>query len=769
MERPFQAYEGGDPYVFVCYAHDDKALVYPEITRLKEAGFNIWYDEGIKPGSEWSDTLANHIKGCAAFLYFVTPRSVVSEYCRREVSYALEQPCGVLAVHLEPTELPSGLQLTLSNRQAILKHDEPPTVYAAKLASAIHDAEHHDVEEPGTSTLVLGDWTLDVATQRLMRGENSHELDPKALSVLLHLIDGAPKVVNRQALIERTWPDSMGDENMLDHAISQLRRALGDDAEHPQYIETLPNRGYRLIANLEPPALVAVGLRDGVPVRIARRDVPSPRRWWIATVAVAVIVIVIVVSVAIGYDRTPVVRGPDLSIAVLPLSEIGDDPETTTLATAMTEELRTAITSYSDLQSISAPDVASPRDVADASYVVGGNVQRLGERVRLRVSLTRTTNAEAVWSETFDRRWAEVRADPAEIARTAGRFVRMQLYTDQGCEQVRRLTRIEEAVTALCAAIAESTRLGQVGDGDSRVVLSNARQAAALDPNIPLSYGLIASSYLDLAVMGRMDWQDATRKAQAALDVGRASVPNDPGLLEVQARVQQLALNYAAAQATYERLLTDALHANTASIHVNLAALEMARGNVAAALDHYRRAQRIVDFLGPWYEAYAGALLADSQHRAAIEIADAGLPLLETGTGRYFLWVIKGLALTALGEAEDAEGAFEQAIAAVDPTWKAAAAVPLALLGRTDEARVLLARQQATKNPPVLHIVHGYAALNSPQAFEWIHEAIDRHVMAVVLFLRVNPIYAELRRDPHWNEVMAHLEAEEVKGASGNN
>ena len=51
MERPFSAYIGDDPYIFVSYAHEDAELVYPELTRLKDQGFKIWYDEGISPGS----------------------------------------------------------------------------------------------------------------------------------------------------------------------------------------------------------------------------------------------------------------------------------------------------------------------------------------------------------------------------------------------------------------------------------------------------------------------------------------------------------------------------------------------------------------------------------------------------------------------------------------------------------------------------------------------------------------------------------------------
>jgi DNA-binding winged helix-turn-helix (wHTH) protein/TolB-like protein/tetratricopeptide (TPR) repeat protein len=768
VERPFQAYEGDEPYVFVCYAHEDKALVYPDITRLKDARLNIWYDEGISPGSEWSDTLARHIEGCAVFLYYVTPRSVVSEHCRREANFALQQTCGMLAVHLEPTDLPSGLKLTLSNRQAILKYDEPAAAYEAKLAAAIRDAERDDVQESSTSTLTLGDWALDVGSQRLTRGDESHALDPKALSVLVHLIDRAPEVVSRQGLIERTWPDVVVGDNVLDQAVAQLRRVLGDDARHPTYIETLPKRGYRLVASLKGPASPARPASEGRAVdrgdsadRRAGAGARSPQPWWIAAAAVAVIAL----GIAIGFNRTEESPVPDLSIAVLPLSAIGSDPAVGTVAVAMTEELRTAMTAYRELRSVSATGATSPRDVIDASYAVGGNVQRLRERVRLRVSLTRTRDAETVWSDTFDRPWAEARADPEELPHTVGRFVRLQLWSDQECERVRRTTRSEQAAHALCAANAEGFRAAQIGDGDHRAVLTNAQRAAALDPDVPLSYELIATSYVELASLGLMDWKTAAREAHAALDRGLALTP-DPRLLAIRARVQQLELDYAEAKATLESMLTDP-KADSAPIHVDLAVLAMARGDLPAALDHYRQVLRNVDTIGPWYQGFAAALLCDGQYRDAIEMAETGLPLVEVGIARYYLYAIKGLAHEALSETEAAGVAFAQALASVEPTWKAAAAFPLVRLGRVDEARALLARMEATENPQVMHMVHGYAQLNRTKAFEWIHEAIERHVLAIITFLRVNPTYSELRTDPRWNEVMAHLEAEEAKGAAG--
>jgi TolB-like protein/tetratricopeptide (TPR) repeat protein len=137
VAKPFAPYDGDDAFVFVCYAHTDWDLVQPELVRLHSAGVNLWYDEGIRPGAEWSDEIADRIERCMTFLYFVTPRSVAAAYCRREVSFALERPRRMLAVHLERTDLPAGLRLLLNNLQAILCYDSSPPEYAPRLLRAL--------------------------------------------------------------------------------------------------------------------------------------------------------------------------------------------------------------------------------------------------------------------------------------------------------------------------------------------------------------------------------------------------------------------------------------------------------------------------------------------------------------------------------------------------------------------------------------------------------------------------------------------------------
>ncbi|MBT8103167.1 MAG: TIR domain-containing protein [Gammaproteobacteria bacterium] len=134
---PVGAYDGDESYIFVCYSHRDTAAVYSEIRRLQDMDVNVWYDEGIDAGLEWTDRLADAISGCSTFLYFVSPASVASEHCRREVSFANHVDVAVTAVHLSPTELPGGLQLSLGNRQGIMKHELTADAYRKKLAKAL--------------------------------------------------------------------------------------------------------------------------------------------------------------------------------------------------------------------------------------------------------------------------------------------------------------------------------------------------------------------------------------------------------------------------------------------------------------------------------------------------------------------------------------------------------------------------------------------------------------------------------------------------------
>jgi TolB-like protein len=139
MDRPFAAYKGDEPYIFVSYSHEDAGIVYKELQWLRNLGYNIWYDEGISPGSTWRQELAEALKNCSLFLLFVTPSSAASDNCLKEVNYALDEGCPLLAVHLKSTHLSEGLKLSLSDRQAILKYELSNQDYQHKVTAGIGD------------------------------------------------------------------------------------------------------------------------------------------------------------------------------------------------------------------------------------------------------------------------------------------------------------------------------------------------------------------------------------------------------------------------------------------------------------------------------------------------------------------------------------------------------------------------------------------------------------------------------------------------------
>jgi len=96
----------------------------------------------------------------------------------------------------------------------------------------------------------LGEWTVEPMLDRMWRGEETVQLRPRVMDVLLCLVDARETVVSKQQLIDRVWGTEFVTDNALTHAIAELRKKLGDDVREPSYIETIPRWGYRIVAEL---------------------------------------------------------------------------------------------------------------------------------------------------------------------------------------------------------------------------------------------------------------------------------------------------------------------------------------------------------------------------------------------------------------------------------------------------------------------------------------------------------------------------------------
>ncbi|MCZ6643827.1 MAG: protein kinase [Gammaproteobacteria bacterium] len=124
MKKPFPAYKGTQDYVFVCYAHADRNVVYPEMKWLRDQGINVWYDEGISGGTVWRSEIATAILKASRMLYYISPASLASDHCNREVIYALDKNIKLLPVYLEDVQPTGELDLALNRIQALNRDDD---------------------------------------------------------------------------------------------------------------------------------------------------------------------------------------------------------------------------------------------------------------------------------------------------------------------------------------------------------------------------------------------------------------------------------------------------------------------------------------------------------------------------------------------------------------------------------------------------------------------------------------------------------------------
>src|SRR5262245_31112521 len=252
---------------------------------------------------------------------------------------------------------------------------------------------HH---APPTAVRRFGSFAFDVRSRELRSGDGSVILQAQSFEVLRLLLERAGHVVDRDEFRQRLWPDGtfVDYEHSLNAAMKRLRNLLGDDAQQPRFIETIPRRGYRFIAPVFGNAAI------------------SPRRWPLHANAVR--------------------------LAVLPFVDLGAK----TFADGLSEELRAQLGRLTDGiaavlarssstalhgQSRRASEIGEELGV---EYLVEGSAQSDGDRVRIRVSLVETLNETLVWSETAECRLAGPLSAIVEVAtRLAQSLARKLLAT----------------------------------------------------------------------------------------------------------------------------------------------------------------------------------------------------------------------------------------------------------------------------------------------------------------------------------------------------
>jgi len=257
----------------------------------------------------------------------------------------------------------------------------------------------------------FGPFEADVASGELWRNGAAVPLQDLPFRLLAALLEQPGEVVSRPELTARLW----GSETFVDAtaglntAVAKLREALGDDADTPAYVETLPKRGYRFVAEVE--AVDAAHQRvEAAPEQAEQRPAAGfPRRRWIGAAVLAVAAAIVLAW--IGHDRWTGDRA--VRVAVVLFDNETGRPELAPLAQALTDatvagltaEPRLAVIGNAAVLRTSRPfrDVAAIRDALGARFIVIGQVQWRDGGVLVRTHLIRGGDQAHVWIDAFPR------------------------------------------------------------------------------------------------------------------------------------------------------------------------------------------------------------------------------------------------------------------------------------------------------------------------------------------------------------------------------
>ncbi len=289
----------------------------------------------------------------------------------------------------------------------------------------------------------FGAFDVDVQAGELRRQGMKVKLQEKPFQVLALLLEQPRAVVTREELQKRLWPtDTFVDfDHGLNIAVAKLREALGDSAETPRFVETLPRRGYRFIYPVE--------VEEGeAPTEVTRRRL---KPGWI----VAVVLVVLgagLVGLNVGGSQDWLRGGPAAgeirSIGVLPLQNLSGDPEQEYFADGMTEALITELAKISTLRVISRqsvmqfkgtnkplPEIARQLRV-DA--LVEGSAMREGDRVRITAQLIQALPEQHLWAESYQRELRDVLRLQGEISRTIAHRIQAKVVS-RGAKSVNAI------------------------------------------------------------------------------------------------------------------------------------------------------------------------------------------------------------------------------------------------------------------------------------------------------------------------------------------
>ena len=423
--------------------------------------------------------------------------------------------------------------------------------------------------KPSPRTSVAGFGTFEVLfdSGEVRRAGLKIRVQQQPLKLLQILLERPGEVVSREQLRNRMWAnESFGDfDQAVNIAIGKLRNALGDSAENPRYIETLPKRGYRFIAEVSiddfdgrtdglvtvptdspartPPSSDLNVAQPDAPLR-AGTDVTAPkRRWWTArriafATALGMGLSILAIFLTFSWVHRPTgIR----SLAVLPLDNFSGDASQDYFADGMTDELITNLAQIRALRVVSRTSVMMYKGTRkplpqiarelNVDAVVEGSVFRSGDQIRITAQLIQVPADKHLWAESYQGNVRDTLTVQNQVARAIAEEIRIEVTPrEQAALKIAKIINPEAYEAYLKGRYSWNLR---TADGLKKTV-GYFNEAIAKDPNYAVAYSGLADTY---ALLG--DWQYTVMPAKEAmpkaLSTARKALELDDNLGEAHA------------------------------------------------------------------------------------------------------------------------------------------------------------------------------------------------------------------------------------------
>lgn len=616
----------------------------------------------------------------------------------------------------------------------------------------------------------VAEWLVEPDLNMVCRNGETVHLQPKVMKVLVCLAQRAGQPVSKEELLNSVWAETFVGDDVLKRSISELRRVFGDDVQSPSVIQTIPKRGYRLVAPVQHVAAAetTATAEADKPIRAAGRKKPM------LAMAIAGLLLTVLSAVLVyRWNRgsaTPGGLTQIRSLAVLPLQNLSADPEQTYFADGMTDGLITDLAQLGSLKVISRtssmqyektkkslPEIARELSV---DGIVEGTVQRFGKRVRITAQLIEAATDNHLWANTYDGNLG----DAFELERRVAEDISHQVLAHVAVRNQSSTTSKGIDSQALEEYLQGSYHINRFsrgsGDEELKIAADHFQRAIDIDQNFALAYVGLASSHLTTLQSTNEDLRLATQSAQKALQLN----PTLSGAWETLGEIRTNFWNWGEAEADFRRAI--ALNPNDGLAHANLADLLDIFGKRAEAWKEYEIAQELdpnQDHLEyPHHIRHEYGAAIEGVRRALVKDPNNGYlhhQLFENYSAqKMYKEAIEELRRSAtLFGFPDLAIKLRNAYAASGYT------------GAMRDYAVALEQLHSTKQAFMpINIAAAYAAVgNKDRAFYWLEEGFKQrgHQSAGVDFAEIGtyPGLDPLRSDPRFANLLQRMDLPEVR------